>query len=95
MTDEELQQALQEVTESMDKLSDSDPEKPLTKEEKRHKQILVFKKEVLQKIKEARAKNDFNQENAHFLTYGLLTSLGEKHPFLMHLLQAKFRWNVF
>ncbi len=93
MTDEELQQTIQEVSESLDKLSD--PDQPLTKEEERRRRILLYKKEILQKIKEAREKNNIRQEHAHTLTYGLLTSLGAKHPYLMYLLQSKFRWNVF
>jgi len=93
MTDEELQQELQNLGESLDKLSD--PDKPLTAKEKRHRQILSLQKETLQKIKEAREKNDFMQERDHMVTYGLLTSMGEKHPFLMSLLRSKFRWHVF
>ena len=93
MTDEELQQTMQELGESIDKLSDSD--KPLTKEESRRRQLLLLRKETLQKIKEAREKNNANQEMTHTITYSLLTSLGEKHPFLMYFLQSKFRWNVF
>lgn len=93
MTDEELQQTMQEISESLEKLSD--PDQPLTKEESKRQRILLLKKELLQRIKEARAGKNVNQEMAHTITYGLLTSLGEKHPFLMYLLQGKFRWNVF
>jgi len=93
MTDKELQRAIQKVSRSLNKLSNS--EKPLTKAEKRHRQILSLQKETLQKIKEARAKNDFSQENDLTVTYGLLTSLGEKHPFLMGFLQSKFKWHVY
>ena len=93
MTDKELQQTIQELTESIDKLSDVD--KPLTKEEKRRSLILLLKKETLQKIKEAREKHDTMQENAHTVTYGLLISIGEKHPFFMHFLGSKFKWTVF
>jgi len=93
MTDEELQRAIQAVSKSLDKLYNRD--KPLTKAQKRHSQILSLQKETLQKIKEARAKNDFSQERDLAVTYGLLTSLGEKHPFLMGLLQAKFKWHVY
>ena len=93
MTDEELQQTIQELSEGIDKLSD--PDKPLTKEESRRQQILLLRKETLQKIKEAREKRNVTQEMAHAVTYALLTSLGEKHPYLMYLLQSKFRWSVF
>ena len=93
MTDEELQQTIQEVSENLDKLSD--PDQPLTKKEERRRRILLYNKEILQKIKEAREKHDIRQEHIHTLTYGLLTSLGEKHPYLMYLLQSKFRWSIF
>ena len=93
MTDKELKQTIQGLTKSIDKLTNS--AKPLTGIEKRHKQILFLRKEILQQIKEARAKNDFNQENDLTITYGLLTSLGEKHPYLIGLLRSKFKWQVF
>ena len=93
MTDEELQQAIQEVSESLDKLSD--PDQPLTKEESQRRNVLLLEKETLQKIKEAREKRNVSKELANTITYGILTSVGKKHPFLAHLLQAKFRWNVF
>lgn len=93
MTDKELQRAIQAVSKSIDKLYNS--EKPLTKKEKRHRQILSLQKETLQKIKEARAKNDFMQERALTIDYGLLTTMAEKHPFLMGFLQSKFKWHVY
>jgi len=93
MTDKELQRAIQAVSRSLDKLTNS--EKPLTKKEKRHSQILSLQKETLQKIKEARAKNDFMEERDLTVTYALLTSMGEKHPFLMGFLQTKFKWHVY
>jgi len=93
MTDEELQRTMQELSESIDELSNRD--KPLSKQEKKRKQILSLQKEILQKIKEARAKNDIMQERDLTVTYGLLTSIGEEHPFLMHFLRAKFKWHVY
>jgi len=93
MTDEELERTIQEVSEELDKLYNS--EKPLTKKEKRHRQILPLQKETLLKMKEARARKDTIQEGDLALTYGLLTTMGEKHPFLMSFLRTKFKWNVF
>ena len=94
MTDEELQQTIQDVCENIDKLSD--PDKPLTKEEKQHRQRLLFRKEVLYKIEEAKAKQDKDEELHHAMTYGLLTSWGERHPYLMYLMSSKFgRWSFF
>ncbi len=91
MTDEELQQTIQSLSESIDKLSD--PEEPLTKQEQRRKQVLSLRKDILQKIKEGREKND-HQELSYTITYGLLTALGEKHPFLMQLIRGKFVLDV-
>ena len=72
MTDEELQQTIQELDEDMDKLSDSD--KPLTRKEKRRKQILVLKKETLQKIKTAREKHDTGIQIAAIVGMGWYTN---------------------
>ena len=93
VTDEELQRAIQKVSKSLDKLYNS--EKPLTKAEKRRKQILSLQKQTLQKIKEARRNGDTVEERALSIDYGLLTSMGEKHPFLMSFLRTKFKWQVF
>ena len=93
MTNEELQRELQNISEAIDRLSNSD--EPLTKQEKRRKHILLLKKETLQKIKEAREKNQKDQELLHTANYGLLTSLGEKHPYLMHLIKSNLRWSSF
>ncbi len=93
MTDEELLQTIQEVGEGLDKLSD--PDKPLTKEEKRRQNLLSLQKETLQQIKEAREKHNATQELSLTIQYGLLSSLGEKHPFLLHFLSSKFRMNIF
>lgn len=93
VTNEELQQITQKISDELDKLYNS--EKPLTKKEKRHRQILSLQKQTLQQIKEARQKGDAFQERDLTITYGLLTSLGKKHPFLASFLRTKFRWNVY
>jgi len=93
MTDKELKQTIQDLTKSIDKLTNSD--KPLTGIDKRRKQILSLRKEILQQIKEARAKNDSMKERDLTLDYGLLSSMGEKHPYLIGLLRSKFKWQVF
>ena len=81
------------VGESIDNLPKSD--KSLSKEERRRKEILLLKKEILDKIKDAREKNEKGQELHHTMVYGLLTSLGEKHPYLMALIQSNLRWSSF
>ena len=45
MTDEQLEELIQEVSEKIDKLSNS--EKPLTKEERNRKQVLLLQRETL------------------------------------------------
>ena len=88
MTDEELQQQLQEATEEINTLSD--PEKTLAKDENKRKRFLLMKQDNLKKIKEAREKGNTGLEYSLILNYGVLTSLGEKHPFLMMLVRSKF-----
>lgn len=92
MTDEQLQQELQNVSGSLDKLSACDD--PLTKQERRHQHILLLRKETLLKITQAREKGDKNREFTNLAMYGLLTSLGEKRPFLMHLVKSKFSTHI-
>ena len=92
MTDEELDQASQELNEAIDKLSKS--KEPLTKQEKRRKFILPLKKETLQKIKQAKEKKDRNQELKCNMDYALLEEFGEKHPILLHLARIKLRGHI-
>ena len=89
MTDEELQQRIQEVSEGIDELSD--PDKPLTKKEKRRQQVLLLKKETLERIRLAKEKGDSNQELTLGMSYSLLESYGEKHPILLRIMSAKMR----
>jgi len=93
MTDEELQKEIQDVCESIDNLPKSD--KSLSKEERKCRAVLLLKKELLDKIKDAREKNDKNAELHHSMVYGLLTSWGETHPYLMSLVQSNLRWSAF
>jgi ElaB/YqjD/DUF883 family membrane-anchored ribosome-binding protein len=93
MTDEELQGEIQKVSEDLDKLFNS--EQPLTKEEKKRKKMLSLKKRILTQIRDARQRNDKVQEFNSTIDYALLTTLGEKQPFLMHFLRSKFGWHVF
>ncbi len=93
MTDEELQKEIQDVCESIAHLPKSD--KSLSKEERRRREVLLLKKEILDKIKDAREKNRKDQELHNTMVYGLLTSWGETHPYLMSLVQSNLRWNAF
>ena len=97
MTDEEITQATEEITEVLDRLHNS--EKPLTKEEQRRKRVLSARKQLLRSIKVAREKSDRNAEIKMGIEYYLITSLGEKHPvlllFLAPIVKSKFGWSVF
>ena len=94
MTDADLQKEIEDVGESLGKLSKSD--KPLTKEEKQHKQRLLVRKDVLYQIKEAKEKHKQDEEIQHSMTYAMLTAWGERHPYLMYLMSSKLsRWNIF
>ena len=93
MTDEELEQEILDMSEAMDKLSKSDD--PLTKQEKRRKYILPLKKDILQRMQQAKEKKDRNQELKCSMDYALLEEFGEKHPLLLHLARIKLRGHIF
>ena len=95
MTDEELQKLIKEVSNDIGSLSSSPPGKPLPENERRRKEILLIKKEILGKIKEARENNEKDKELHNTIFYGLLTSMGEKHPYLMGLVKSNLRWSGF
>ena len=93
MTDEELQQEIQKLSENLNELSD--PDKPLSKEARKRQYMLSLRKEALEKAKQAKEKNNQKQEFENMAMYGLLTSWGEKHPFLLHLARIKLKWGIF
>ena len=97
MTDQELEETIAEITESLEKSFDS--EKPPTKEEKRHRRMLQARKQLLRSIKGAREKGDRNAEARINVEYSLVTWIGEKHPvlllFLMPLVRSRYGWTVF
>ena len=93
MTDEELQKTVQEISGEIEKLSA--PEKPLSPAERKRQRLLLMKKDTLEKIQQARAKNNPRQEMRLSATYSLLCSFGEKHPLLLRLMQNKLRWHTF
>ena len=87
MTDEEVQQAIQEVNKSLDNLPESDDKAP-----SQQRQVLLLKKEVLQKVKEAREEGNKNQEVYNSVYYSLLDTWGEKHPYMVYLMMSRFKW---
>ena len=92
MMDKELQRVLKEVSNDINKLSNLD--RPLTKEEKKHRGRLLRRKYVLDKIKEAREKNRKDDEVFNTTVYEMLVSWGERHPFLLGLFTQlmKVKW---
>ncbi len=97
MTDQELEETIAEITESLEKSFDS--EEPIARDEKRHRRMLQARKHLLRSIKKAREKGDRNTEIRINMEYTLLTWIGEKHPvllmFLMPLVRSRFGWTVF
>jgi len=93
MTDEELQQTIEEISESIKNFSEA--KKPLPKEEARRRQVLLIRKQILERIKEAREKNRKDDEMYNMAVYGLLSSWGEKHPYLASLVRSNMRWGMF
>jgi hypothetical protein len=87
MTDEGLKQEIKDISESLDKLSDSDS---LNKQQRRQSYILSLKKAALLNIKEAREKGDNIEEYRSIAQYGMLASYGDKHPLLLFLARSKF-----
>ncbi len=97
MTDQELEETLKDISESLEKSFDSD--EPPTKEEKRRRRMLQARKQLLRSIKKAREKGDRNAEVRTNMEYSLLTWIGEKHPvlllFLLPLVRSRYGWTVF
>jgi hypothetical protein len=87
MTDEQILQEIQSLSQSLDKLANAT--EPLTREEKRRHQILLLQKQALEKIQKARQQNNASREVTGTIEYGLLTSFGEKHPILMNFVRSK------
>ena len=90
MTDEELEKAIQEVSESLDNLPEPDEHTP-----RHRREVLLLKKRTLFKIKEAKEKGNPSQELHNSVYYSLITSWGEKHPFLLSLVLLQLRWTRF
>jgi len=95
MTEEQWKEAMKEVTGEMETLSAL--ERPLTKDEEKHRSKYHTRKYVLDKIKEARdtdAKSDELYNNTY---YSMLVPWGEKHPvlffFWMRIIRARW-WGV-
>lgn len=95
MTEEELDRLTQEISGDIEQLAD-DPEKPLSRKEKRRKLVLRARRQALEKVKEAKEKGNTNQEVKANLEYTLLTEYAEKNILLYNLMKARlFMWRAF
>ena len=97
MTGEELETIIQDVSEKIDNLPES--KEPLSKEEKKYREGLLFRKKILLSIKEAKEKDQKEAEVYGTIGYNLFTSWGERHPFLMglvmNIIKSRMRGSVF
>ena len=84
MTDEDLEEEMRVVCESIDNLPQA--EEPLPREEKKRRNLLSLRKTTLEKIKEAKEKKADDAEMYNSIVYGLLTSWWGKHPFLLNFM---------
>ena len=90
MTNEEIQERMKEIGEGLAKLPD---EKSLTKEQRREHVSLLMEKDALERIKRAREKHSINEEIKSTVDYAVLKSV--KNPWLMYLMQIKFKSHIF
>jgi hypothetical protein len=90
MEDEELAALIQELSEQITGLENS--EKQLNREERRSKLLLQLRKEALLKIQAAREKGSLSKEVQAGVDYALLTQFGKKHPILINYLKSQSGW---
>jgi len=95
MSEEQLRTSLQEISGELEELSSL--ERPLTKEEEKHRKRLRFRNYVLDRIKEAKDKDQKSDELYNTTYYQMLVPWGEKHPvlffFWMRIIRARW-WGV-
>jgi predicted nucleic acid-binding Zn-ribbon protein len=95
VTDEELDGLLQEISGEIDRLAD-DPEKPLSRKEKKHRLVLRARHRALERVKEARDKGNTHQEVKANMDYALLTEYGEKNILIYNLMKSRTNlWRAF
>ncbi len=95
MSEKQLRTSLQEISGELEELSSL--ERPLTKEEEKHRKRLRFRNYVLDRIKEAKDKDQKSDELYNTTYYQMLVPWGEKHPvlffFWMRIIRARW-WGV-
>jgi hypothetical protein len=95
VTDEELYRLLQEISGQIEQLAD-DPERPLSRKEKKHRLVLQARRRALERIKEAKEKDNIHQELKANMDYSLLTEYGEKNIFIYNLMKSRLGfWRTF
>jgi len=87
---EELQKLVDEISGELAKLAD-DPEKPLGRADRKHRLVLLARKEALERVKTAVAEGNVIKETQASLDYGLLTEYGERHPLIFNFMRAQTR----
>lgn len=93
MTEAELDKTLTAVCSDLEGLSKADS---LSKDESRCRQVLLLKKNILEKMKDAKQKGSSSDEIHAGMAYALMTSRwGERHPYLASLVMGRFKWSVF
>lgn len=95
MTEEQWKETMKEVAGELETLSAL--ERPLTKDEEKHRGKYRMRKYVLDKIKEAGDKGSKSDELYNNTYYQMLVPWGEKHPvlffFWMRIIRARW-WGV-
>ncbi|MDD5126845.1 MAG: hypothetical protein PHR43_01915 [Dehalococcoidales bacterium] len=94
MTDQELDNLIQEMKEGIEKLSGKD-QPPLTKAQKNEKGLLMAKHDTLVRIKSARERRESNTEFNNIVFYGALNSWAGKNAILRHFARLRLRQNIF
>jgi hypothetical protein len=95
MTAEELDKLINELSEELEQLPDEEA-KSLTYKERRHRRVVMARKNALERARAALEAGDVSKETQASLDYGLLTEYGERHPILFNLVKSQMgfwlRW---
>jgi len=90
MNDEELAALMKEKSDEIDRLSD--PDKTLTKKEKKRKLVLQVQVKTLERVKEAKEKGNLRQEMKAGIDFAVLEEYGEKSSFLVNYIRSQITW---
>jgi hypothetical protein len=90
MTEQELEELIQANSERIAGMSQ--PEQPLSKQEKNLKHMLRLQGDALERIKAAKAKGDMQNEIKAGIDYAVYKEYENRHPLLVFLVKARMRW---